>query len=149
MCLIVGCSFWFMFRAGVVFDVRCLCIYVYIIYYIILLYIILLYIIISYTILFCSIYLPSSSSPFLPSSKQLIHSIRVGTYIRLFIFHSDLSSVLFSSSIPFLLHLSRLSIFCSIPIHSIRVGVYCWILISQTHPDNSTPHVLSEWMVEV
>ena len=103
-------------------DVRCLCIYVYIIYYIILLYIyyilyiilyiiILLYYLLSYLILysFSSPILPillsqstsSSSSPlfpllpssfpsiFLPFPNPLIQSIRVGTYLWLFIFSSN------------------------------------------------------------
>ena len=62
-----------------------------------------------------------------------------------------LSFPLFSSSLPL-----PILILPNIPlIQSIRVGVYCWILISpHPHPNLSftgilTPHVLSEWMVEV
>ena len=67
-------------------------------------------------------YSPISSFP-LPSPPvyPLIQSIRVGIRISLFIYSSDLSSVPFSSSS-----------------HS--------FLPSQ---DNSTPHKLTEWMVEV
>ena len=107
------CSgFWFSFRVGFWADVDVRCILYYtIIYYIItiiihiLLYIIhihihihilLLYIILSYTLLFFLTlplpYLPFSSdlssSSFLSSSSPFnIHSIRVGTYITLFIFY--------------------------------------------------------------
>ena len=100
----------FMFRAGVrvlsvlVIDVRCYIIY-YILYYYILyiyIYIYYYYILLSYTILFLFFFSSFPSLPFYSYSNPLIHSIRVGTYIYLFIFHKNL-----------------------------------------------TPHVLSEWMVEV
>ena len=78
----------------------------YIIYYIIIIYYILYiyYYYIYYTLLssdLSPLLFPISSLPILPF-QPLIHSIRVGTYIYLLIlFHSsDLSSVLFSSSIP-------------------------------------------------
>jgi hypothetical protein len=63
----------------------------------------------------------SSLSP-LSSHSSYIHSILVGTYIYLFIFY------------PLL-------------IHSILVGTYIYLFIF--NQNNSTPHVLSEWMVEV
>ena len=62
---------------------------------------------------------------------HLIQSIRVGTSLRLFILSSNNPSQ---------------TIYLSI--HSIRVGTYITLFIFQT-PPKLTPHVLSEWMVEV
>ena len=150
-------------------------IYYYIIYYTY--YIIIIIIsytiihIISYTILFfCSSHSFSplflSSSPLHPPSLLFhllfcssFHSILVGTYIRLFILFSSSfpshpnilfsSSLLFSSTSPFSSQPFPLS--SSHPnIHSILVGtsIYLFIFLPSS-TDNLTPHVLSEWMVEV
>ena len=94
------------------FDVRCLCLcyilYITIIYYILYYIILLLLYTISYTILLLYsilyytllLFNPISSLPFLPIIpilsphliysfyNHLIHSIRVGTYLRLFIFQT-------------------------------------------------------------
>ena len=108
------------------------------------------------------IFLPLSSSLLFP-----IHSIRVGTWIHLFMsfFHSSLSPI-FSPFLP-----SNLPFFLSLPIflynplphslqflplpsqsssHSKYTCRYLRNLIYiQSVSDNLTPHVLSEWMVEV
>jgi hypothetical protein len=149
-CVFVGCSvlvegFWCF---ELVFDIRCiLYYYYYILYYTytIILYIILLYTILSsssfpifilylsvltYTYLYSSVLFFFSSSVYtllfysLPHPPPLlIHSILVGTYIRLFIFFY---------SPP---HLSLLPIFS--------------LQSFSPQPKYLTPHVLSEWMVEV
>ena len=131
--------------------VICVTILLYIILYII-------HILLSYLILYSSLllfYLPSLLFPFysppklsssVPSSplpiyllfpslyNPLIQSIRVGIWISLFIFSSDLSNI----SPP--------------PNHSIRVGTYIYLFIYSSDlpnpPELLTPHVLSEWMVE-
>ena len=109
----------FVFRAGV--DVRCLCYYIlYIIYYII------IYYILYYSLLFY----PFLYSPFL-SFYPLFSSL---PYSPLF---SSSSSLYSSVLLPILIYLS---------IQSIRVGI--WISLFIFHK-NLTPHVLSEWMVEV
>ena len=83
-------------------DVRCL-LYLtllYIIFYTILYYYIIIIIyyilyILYYTLLFCSSssHLPNIPLPLPFYSPPLIHSIRVGTYLYLFIFSSDLSNI--------------------------------------------------------
>ena len=128
----------------------------YIILYIILLYI---YIYILYLILYYSFYssspfqsisFPSSLSSLIPSSLLFLSPFPI--YLPSFQY-SPSSSSLPSSPIPFPYTLP-LSFPIFFPhshlIQSIRVGVYCWILISQTHLPikNSTPHKLSEGNVE-
>ena len=104
-----------------VFDVRCYMLYIIYYTYTIIIYTIIIYYYtyyilyyyyyyILYLILYFSFppsYLLSSSSlpltylPSFPSSLPfLIQSIRVGIWISLFIFSSDLSSALFFSSVP-------------------------------------------------
>jgi hypothetical protein len=88
----------------------------------------------------------------------LIHSILVGTYIYLFIFqtHLPLQSIS-SSSIPLLpifpsllYNPSQYSFLSHPNIHSILVGTWIHIFIFfHLPPKYLTPHVLSEWMVEV
>ena len=82
---------------------------------------------------------PSPSSPSHPN----IHSIRVGPYIYLLIFnHTFLPS--FLSFLVF----SSFPIYLSFP--SSHSFYTCQYLDPLTYiPDNLTPHVLSEWMVEV
>ena len=130
----------------------------YIIYYIIYYY----YIISSYTLL-PFLYLPN------------IHSIRVGTWICLLIFLPPVSGRIthLSPLLPHHLSLSFKSIFLFFPIlfhhpililihiflpsfHSIRVGTWIRLSIFRSphpfqfqYPKYLTPHVLSEWMVEV
>ena len=125
-------------------------------YTIILLYIYYITIIIYYTILFPSISSSHifSSSPSDLSSLISFHSIRVGTYIYLFIFS------------PSFLSLFPLLIYHSLPhpnIQSFWFKVYVSVLtytylysflflLIQSFLSSSnilTPHVLSEWMVEV
>ena len=92
------------------FDVRARLGFVLVLYIILLLYYYYYYIL-YYTLLFFLSHHPSLPShpslPFLSSLPILIYlsiqSIRVGIWISLFIYSSDLSSVLFSSSLPFLL----------------------------------------------
>ena len=134
------------------FDVRC-----YIVYYILYYY---TYTIISYIIIHILLYLILYSSPlliylllYLPPPIPLIHSIRVGTYIRLFILYYSIP-IFFSAILPILLIfllLFSLPILYLSPIHSIRVGTYITLFIfrGDSWDDNLTPHVLSEWMVEV
>jgi len=129
-------------------------------YYILLLYYILLYI--YYTLpLF-----PSSSSS-IPSldlsssllplpSHPLIHSILVGTYIYLFIFSSVLSqtsylSILKGIHIYLMFRLKRNThIYLSFILYlSVLTYTYLYSLQIYLISNNSTPHVLSEWMVEV
>ena len=106
--------------------------------------------------LFPLLLLLSSPLLLLPLFLPNIHSIRVGTYIRLFIFYQYLILIPFRWGIHIYLPSFTIilfpssSIFCSpFPnIHSIRVGSYLRLFIFQTHP-KLTPHVLSEWMVEV
>ena len=119
---------------------------------------------ISYTILF----LLSLLSSFLSPPNPNIQSIRVGTYIRLFIlyysipssplffqsfsssFSSSLPLISFSFSLPFLPYSSIPSLFPSHPslllpsfpillIHSIRVGTYIHLFIFSTSINNSDP----------
>ena len=126
-----------------------------------LLYIILYYYILYYTLLF---FCPSSfqSSPLLFSSSDLsssvlssqyslpqIHSIRVGTYITLFIFNH---SLLLFLPIPIFLQSQSSPLIQSFPslliilyVSALTYVYLCSINIS----NNLTPHVLSEWMVEV
>ena len=134
------------FRVGV--DVRCYIVYYY--YYILLLYII-YYIILLYYILYIHIYiiyyilyyiihyilyytLPSLPFPslFFPLSSSLISS---SSFSSLLLFHPLPSSHLF------LLQSS----------HSFYTCRYLHILIyiPDSSKNNLTPHVLSEWMVEV
>jgi hypothetical protein len=111
-------------------------------------YIILLYIIhihtISYTILFRS-FLPSSSLPLhlssLPIFPSYIHSILVGTYIYLFIFFLSLIPIfpIFKNNLT----PHKLSEGCLEWCSFISIGLCCLAF------DVLTPHVLSEWMVEV
>ena len=95
--------------------------------------------------------LPIPLSPPLQSSSIIIY-VSVLTYAYLYcttLFPS--SSPLFfqssSSSFPY----SSLSFLYLSPIHSIRVGTYITLFIfrGDSWDDNLTPHVLSEWMVEV
>ena len=139
-----------------------------VLYCILLLYIIIYYIlyyytytIISYIIIHILLYLILYSSPlliylllYLPPPIPLIHSIRVGTYIRLFILYYSIP-IFFSAILPILLIFlpipSILSFLYLSPIHSIRVGTYITLFIfrGDSWDDILTPHVLSEWMVEV
>ena len=120
--------------------------------------IILLYII-SYTILFSSvpifsfpIYLPLLSFP--SSSSSPNHSIRVGTYIYLFMSFFR-SILLFFCSLPILSSQSFSSFpstFLILQINSPHFILYVSVLgyTYLYYPDSKlTPHVLSEWMVEV
>ena len=134
------------------FDVRCY----YILYYILYLIIILLYYILNYYYILYYTLLLSFSSPLLlfpifssstfsssflsiPHpifSSSNIQSIRVGTYIYLFIYSSDLSSLL-SSPPPLLLFLLFSPSIIPFPIiqqsdhliQSIRVGTYIYLFI--------------------
>ena len=136
-CIGFGFELVFVYVSSWCFDVRCYIILYYILYYtytytyiiIIILYItIIIYYILYYLILFSL----SSVLPFLLSFQIL--------FLSLFSSSSDLSSLPFksSSSLTFLPissphHSFPIFLFSSIPpllIHSIRVGVYCWILIS-------------------
>ena len=138
-----------------VFDVRCLCYYIllYIIYYIILylIHILLSYItiisytlyILSYTILIISYIILFSSSDLFSSipSPLLFLPPLLPPYIPLPPLPNPLIPLLFYLSLPLL-------------IQSIRVGTWISLFIFQQYPifpipNNLTPHVLSEWMVEV
>ena len=106
------------------------------------------YIIISYTILFSSSDLFLSfptllSLPFQSSSDLFLSSSSspLLLFLPFPIFLS--SSVLFS-------HSSHSSSLSPLPIPGIPVGTYLCLFILQSHlQDILTPHVLSEWMVEV
>ena len=115
--------------------------------------------------------LPSPSIPFLPSLTFLLSLFFLillsSSIFPIFIPFPSLSYILlFSSpnllfyllSFPSLLPIPSISylLFLLIPIlpsplliQSIRVGSYACLLISKSPINNSTPHVLSEWMVEV
>ena len=107
----------FYLYSELMFDVRCYILYITIIYYIIIYYTyyiiihILIYVLfLSPLLLFLSSILPPhllfpSPLPPLPSLPN-IHSIRVGTYIYLFIFNPDLFLLPFPSPLP--LHLPSL-----------------------------------------
>ena len=133
----------------------CLTLGVYIIYYILLYITIIIHILLYYLILYSSLLLiyllfshsfsssplllcslPSPSLPSLPlssspSSPPLIQSIRVGTSIFLLIFQTHLPHPL--------LFLSSFKVYVS-------VLTYTLFIFSSKY---LTPHVLSEWMVEV
>ena len=110
---------------------------------------------------------PFSSFTILPSDLssfpyQLIHSILVGTYIYLFIFKQDIISIplLLPNILPLQSSTDLISfIFCSqfcsySPFHQysfytcryLHILIYILLLFI---PNHLTPHVLSEWMVEV
>ena len=159
--------------------------------HILLLYILLLYLIILLYLILSSPLICSSSSllPF-PILSSLLHSIRVGTSIYLFIFYQypiSIHLLIFSSPSPspplllsFKVYVSGLpytylysiffsSSFPSSPPHSFytcrvfHLLIYIHLSSHLSHSfytcrvlhtviyilDNSTPHVLSEWMVEV
>ena len=126
-----------------VFDVWCYIIYYYILYYYYILLLYIYYYILYYTLLFFLSSFSSSPSPLL-------------IYLPFFS-PIPLSSSYFPSSsssplIPFLLFCSYLLPHLSLYNHliqSIRVGTYIRLFIFKTQSDNSTPHKLTEWMVEV
>ena len=151
----------FVFRA---FGLLTLGVILYIIYYIIILhyYIILLYIILLlllYIILYSSIFPPlllffsSPISPSVPLYNPFPSFLYLPPLPSLPLFLPNLSP---SSSFPSNL-LPILSSSSPILIQSIRVGVYCWVLISPllilfpclSFTGILTPHKLTEWMVEV
>ena len=86
-------------------------------------------------------YLYSSNIPF----HHLIHSIRVGTYIYLFILFSsfDLFSPLPSNPLPAFSSSSSSSF--KVYVSGLTYGYLCSSFPSQS----LTPHKLTEWMVEV
>ena len=120
--------------------------YTIIIYYIII-HILLLYLILYYTLFFQSSFpsysslplltFPSSNLPSLPSHISSSTSVPLPPL-------PILLSPLFPSSI-----LSHPSQFLPPNIHSILVGCWIRLFMFQDNPPNLTPHVLSEWMVEV
>ena len=151
---LISVVFWF--RAGVMCLTLGVILYIIIIYYIIIhillytiiYYTLLLLYIISYTILFSSSDLFLSfptllSLPFQSSSDLFLSSSSspLLLFLPFPIFLS--SSVLFS-------HSSHSSSLSPLPIPGIPVGTYLCLFILQSHlQDILTPHVLSEWMVEV
>ena len=110
------------------------------------------YYILYYTLLFfCSSSSLSKSILLFSFSSSPNHSIRVGSSIYLFILSLPISSplLLFSYS-PLLIPPPLLSLS---NIHSIRVGtsisLFMFLHPNPSSKNNLTPHVLSEWMVEV
>jgi len=111
------------------------------------------YYILYYTLLFCSplLYLLFFCSIFFipPLPLPNIHSILVGSYIYLFILFSFILFFLSHlSQSPLIYHLFHLPILFPIFILYLSVLTYTY-LYSRLIFSNLTPHVLSEWMVEV
>ena len=79
--------------------------------------------------------------------NPLIQSIRVGTCVTLFIFLYNIPRQSSSDLSPLLLSFPYSNPF----IQSIRVGIWISLFIFNQYlsPGFLTPHVLSEWMVEV
>ena len=137
-----------------------LILYYYILYYYILYNTLLIYFFFLFFSSLLSLLLPSQHPTPLFPSPNLIQSIRVGTYITLFIFlqyslpssHSFYTCLYFPMFIYILFSSFDLfSLFPSPPISSFKVYVsgltygYLYSILIQF----LTPHVLSEWMVEV
>ena len=142
----------------------------YIIYYIFILYIY-IYIYILYYILYYTL-LPFSSLLFPFLSQSDLSSVLFSSLFLSFILYVSVLpyTYLYSLLIPSPLIYSHPLFFCPSPssqsiiltklllsysqssnIHSIRVGTWICLFIFRQYifQDNSTPHVLSEWMVEV
>ena len=169
MCLTLGVILYIIYYIlyNIIYYIILLLYYyiLYILYYIVIhiLYILYYYILyytlpsspLSYLSYLSSILLPPLLSlPFLShSSSSFPHPrILVATWIRLFILYYSIP-IFFSAILP-----SFQSSFSSSStpnpyhlIHSIRVGtwIHLFIFRGDSWDDNLTPHVLSEWMVEV
>ena len=96
----------------------------------------------SYLLYFSLPIFQPSSSTIPPHSQNTCRHLDTLTYIPS-ISHSVSVG---NTHLSLIIHLSLISIYL---IHSIRVGIWISLFIFQTPLPNSTPHVLSEWMVEV